>query len=686
MKNNAVNYLMIKNISISVCILVICCGTPCLLTAQQYAFPGAEGAGRYTTGGRGAALIPSKVFEVTNLEDNNIAGTLRYALSQSATYRTVVFKVSGTIHLNSKLSIRSNTTVAGQTAPGDGICLADYPVNISGDNVIVRYLRFRMGDKNQNTGMTDGAGSDDAFGNLKGKNIIIDHCTASWSTDEALTVYRGDSVTVQWCYITEPLNYSYHFEAGDTGFEHHGFGGIWGAQHGSFHHNLIAHCKGRLPRFSGCSTYSPATAGVENVDFRNNVIYDWTSYSTNGGEGGNYNVVNNYYKYGPTTSSGNSSGIPVKSEIMNPSKSATLPYPKIFLSGNYVDGFPATTANNWKGIAMSGGTLTDTILSKTTSPFNILPIIDESAADAYERVLKFAGCSLPARDSLDQRIEKDVRNRTGTVIDVQGGFPHGTAYEQTINAWPVLHTTTAPADTDHDGMPDAWETLHGLNLNDPADQSAIAPDGYTNLEIYLNSLANDAVDIQGYFSTFLQELGTPSQHQHCTILAAHLTDKIIIAAPPGFQLSLNENTSWSSDSIELTPLSGSVQQVIFYVRLNAAQTGNYNGNIELKSGSTIYQQPVTGKVSKAGTTVVTADSSLLYVYPNPCNGKVTVTHPVWGDTCPLQINDTVGKTMLTTFAASGESLTHLNLTTFPSGVYVLRYFGKKGVLAKTIVK
>jgi pectate lyase len=184
--------------------------------AQQPAFPGAEGAGMHTTGGRGTIATPTTVFEVTNLNDDNNPGSFRYATQATATYRTVVFRVSGTIHLSSKLSIKANTTIAGQTAPGDGICVADYPVSIGGDNVIVRYMRFRLGDKNQkkvdaNGNPVDGSGGDDAFGATGPSNLIIDHCSISWSDDEALTVYRGDNLSIQWCFITEPLNYYYHF-------------------------------------------------------------------------------------------------------------------------------------------------------------------------------------------------------------------------------------------------------------------------------------------------------------------------------------------------------------------------------------------------------------------------------------------------------------------------------------------
>jgi hypothetical protein len=472
------------------------------LRAQQIAFPGAEGAGKFTSGGRGTTSTLTTVFEVTNLTDANSPGSLRYACSQSITtypYRTIVFRVSGTIHLSSKLSIPKNTTIAGQTAPGDGICLADYPVVISGDNIIVRYIRIRMGDKNQlkttpsNCGIPvtpfqptcmplDGSGGDDAFGDLGHKNLIIDHCTVSWSTDEALTFYRGDSLTLQWNIISEPLNYSYHFETGDTDFEHHGYGGIWGSLHGSFHHNLFAHCQSRNPRFGGNSTY--AAGSVESADFRNNVIYNWGLYTVYGGEGGQYNLVNNYYKFGPSTGSG------TKNRIVNVDSNAANGYAHYYLSGNYVDGSTANTANNWSGASMNTNNAADTVKSKVTVPYlsNYLPSNTDAAVTAYDTVLKSAGCIIPNRDTLDIRIINDVKNRNGKLIDVQGGFPHATPYDQTVNAWPYLATSTPPVDTDHDGMPDNWETANSLNPNNAADRGIVAANGYTNLENYLNSI------------------------------------------------------------------------------------------------------------------------------------------------------------------------------------------------------
>jgi pectate lyase len=452
------------------------------------AFPGAEGAGRFTTGGRGTAAVPTTVLEVTNLLDDNKPGCLRYALQLNAAKapaRTIVFRVSGTIHLLSPLFIsKPNTTIAGQTAPGDGICLADYPVSVKANNVIVRFIRFRMGDKNQNGGFVDGAGGDDAFGGTRNNHLIVDHCSMSWSTDEALSVYEGDSTTLQWNLIAEPLNYSYHYEKGDTDYERHGFGGIWGGQHSSFHHNLFAHCKNRTPRFNGSRYTHPA--GFENADFSNNVIYDWGENNVYAGEGGNYNIVNNYYKPGPSTNP------KVQAQVLNPYKidkeQGRLPYGKFYLTGNYVDGAPAVTARNWRGVVMNGGTAADTVQSKVTTPFNLGPLALQTAPAAYEAVLNGAGAICPQRDTLDQRIVREVRTRTGTIIDVQGHYPHGTPYSISQKAWPVLKSTAAPLDTDHDGMPDAWEKANGLNSKDAADRALRATDGYTNLESYLNGL------------------------------------------------------------------------------------------------------------------------------------------------------------------------------------------------------
>ncbi len=435
------------------------------------AFPGAEGYGKYATGGRGG-----KTFIISNLNDKG-TGSFREA-AEAKGKKIIVFAVSGTIHLETKLSIKGDVTIAGQTAPGDGICLADNAVSLGGDNIIIRYMRFRMGDKYQKGGMVDGNGGDDAFGGVRRKNIIIDHCSMSWSTDEVFSVYAGDSTTLQWNLISEPLNYSYHFETGDKDYEHHGFGGIWGGLHLTAHHNLFAHCNNRNPRFNGIR-HTP----TEFVDYRNNVIYNWGGNTIYAGEGGDYNILNNYFKYGPNTSKS------VKYRIVNPGKNETIGFGKWYVNGNYVDEAADVTKNNWLGIHMgNGGTEDDKKNTVIDKPHDAWPIPTQTAEEAYEAVLKFVGASYK-RDTLDESIIKDVKNRTGKFVDVQGGFPHGTEYELTRNAWPVLKSVPSLDDADKDGIPDEWERKNGLNPADASDASKISSHKfYTNIELYFNSI------------------------------------------------------------------------------------------------------------------------------------------------------------------------------------------------------
>lgn len=441
------------------------------LENRPLAFRGAEGFGKYTTGGRGG-----RVLMVVNLNDRG-PGSFREAAETKGT-RTIVFAVSGTIHLETKLVIKGDVTIAGQTAPGDGICLADQPVMLGGDNMIVRYMRFRMGDKYQKGGMVDGNGGDDAFGGTRRKNVIVDHCSISWSTDELFSVYAGDSTTLQWNLLAEPLNYSYHFETGDKDYEQHGYGAIWGGKHSSFHHNLIAHCNSRTPRFDGIRN-----APEENCDFRNNVIYNWGHNNVYAGEGGRYNIVNNYYKWGPDTKE------PVKTRIANPwSKPPSIAFGQYYVSGNYVDDAPAVTVANWLGITLEKAGNADASVAKLDAPFPIVAVQTQEAGAACTLVLAHAGASLH-RDTMDKRIINEVKNRTGRIIDVQGGFAHGTPYEQTIHAWPVLTSLPAATDTDKDGMPDEWETEKGLNPADATDAIKYTLDtAYTNIECYISSL------------------------------------------------------------------------------------------------------------------------------------------------------------------------------------------------------
>jgi pectate lyase len=438
---------------------------------QVISFPSAEGFGKFSTGGRGGKLI-----KVTNLNDDG-PGSFRAAATLKMP-RIIVFDISGTIHLESKLSIAGNVTIAGQSAPGEGICLADQSVGLGGDNIVIRFLRFRLGDKFQNKGMVDLSGDDDAFGGNRHKNIIIDHCSMSWSNDEVFSIYGGDSTTLQWNLIAEPLNYSYHFEKGDTDFEKHGYGGIWGGAHLSAHHNLFAHCVSRNPRFNGARLGS----GEEFVDFTNNVIYNWEHNSVYGGEAGKYNLINNYYRPGPSTK------FEVASRIVNPTVNETRGLGEFFVQGNFVDGNEWVSKENSKGIQFDKKiTELEKVKAIATKSFPTLPIQLQEPKAAYYAVLTHVGASYK-RDSLDARIIQDVVYKRGKIIDVQGGFPHGTEYTKTINAWPFLQNTIPPTDTDMDGMPDNWEIKMGLNIHLADDANYTLSKQYTNIEMYLNEL------------------------------------------------------------------------------------------------------------------------------------------------------------------------------------------------------
>ncbi len=445
------------------------------------AFPGAEGYGKYTTGGRGG-----RVIYVTTLDDNSSPGSFRYAVNKSGA-RIVLFRISGTIQLNSALKItNSDLTVAGQTAPGDGICIRDYPVEIQAGNVIVRFLRFRMGDETQQEA--------DAFWGRNHRNIIIDHCSMSWSTDECASFYDNENFTMQWCIISESLCNSVH----DKGS--HGYGGIWGGQGASFHHNLLSCHDSRNPRFCG-SRYS-SQPDAELVDFRNNVLYNWGSNSSYGAEGGNYNIVNNYYKAGPATSSSKQSRIvqPYSDDGSNSQPAGT--YGIFYIAGNYLTASSSVTNDNWQGVSLHSGFATyapgiglDDIKSETV--FSEPEVTTHTAEEAYAKILDYAGAGL-SRDLVDTRITRDVSTGTATYPDGGNGSTNGIIDTQSaVGGWPELKSTEAPLDTDADGMPDNWEDANGLDKNNSADAQLKTVDGeYPNIEVYINSLVASIIENQ----------------------------------------------------------------------------------------------------------------------------------------------------------------------------------------------
>lgn len=414
------------------------------------AFPGAEGFGMFATGGRAG-----KVIEVTNLDDSG-PGSLREAVRGNEP-RIIIFRVSGTIELKKTLSIGSNLTIAGQTAPGDGICLANYGTSLGGaENVIIRFLRFRPGDK---------AGVElDSLGGTGCRRVIVDHCSASWSVDECVSFYDNNYVTIQWCIISESLYHSVHSKG------NHGYGGIWGGPNSSFHHNLLAHHSSRNPRISD----SGSTRPLNNVDLRNNVIYNWGFNSLYGGKYSAVNLINCYYKPGPGTSIG------VRSRLLDGQSEGG----RWYISGNFLYNNPLVTADNWLGVHRPWADKQTMIADE---PFEAAYVRTHDANEAYQMVLVCAGAILPKRDPIDTRIVEEVYGGSATYGGVWGDRKGIIDTQQTVGGWPQLKSVQPPEDLDHDGMPDLWEQRFGLDPSDPSDGPKDKDkDGYTNLEEYLN--------------------------------------------------------------------------------------------------------------------------------------------------------------------------------------------------------
>lgn len=410
--------------------------------AQPLAFPGAEGYGKYTTGGRGG-----RVITVTNLNDDG-PGSLRDAVTRKGP-RIVVFSVSGNIELQSPLRIENDDiTIAGQSAPGEGICLKDCPLSISASNVIVRYLRVRLGDKYKHD-------NDAVTGGRYGQHdVILDHLSSSWSIDECLSFYKTERLTVQWCLVSHSLSRSQHTKGA------HGFGGIWGGLNATFHHNLLANHSSRNPRFA-------SVEGTKNVDYRNNVVYNWGFKAAyGGGRHGEINFVGNYYKPGPA------------SEIRRFLDVADDGTGRYFVSGNKLVGDRTATEDNWKAV---GGK--NPLTCRMEKPYPFMPINEQTPDDAYRIILRKVGCSVH-RDSYDRDVIRQVKKGLGTqgrkgIIDRPAD----------AGGWPTLKSGKPLPDADQDGMPDRWEKRHGLNPNDPSDAAAHDLDNaYTNVEVYLNAL------------------------------------------------------------------------------------------------------------------------------------------------------------------------------------------------------
>lgn len=573
--------------------------------AAQLAFPGAEGYGRYTTGGRGG-----NVYEVTNLNDSG-TGSLRDAVSKSGA-RTIVFRVSGTIQLSSSLKIENgDLTIAGQTAPGDGICIAGYNVEILADNVIVRFLRFRLG--NQNVANCEC----DAFGGRNRKNMIIDHCSMSWSIDEVGSFYDNTNMTLQWCIMSESLYNSGHVKG------RHGYAGIQGGKGATFHHNLYANNTSRNPRING-GRFNLTTADLDLTDFRNNVIFNWGYYSIYGGEYGHTNIVNNYFKAGPATKSGAS-----RYMIARLDRGTYTDPGEWYIAGNTVYGNATVSANNWSGGVQGPDATTDT--AKVSTPFTFYINRTQTANNAYEDVLAYAGACYPKRDAVDARIVNEAKTGICLYSDTSytsySGIKGVTGIidsQNTVGAWPTLNTLTALIDTDADGMPDVWELANGLDPNSSADRNTLNANGYTMLEVYLNSLVDS---VMGY-KIKISDDGNGSESIDNTLDYYLKGDVVSVTASPksGYVFS-----AWTGDIVSTAnPLTVTMDSTVNIVANYTLSAGLSETN-SLKC--TVYPTLVESELHISNLQISEAQLVLTDVF-----GKVILNKTMHVENNKLQLN------------------------------------------------
>ncbi|MBQ2210290.1 MAG: hypothetical protein II404_10045 [Prevotella sp.] len=516
--------------------------------ADLISFPGCEGWGRFTTGGRAVDSRGSKVYYVTRLDDSNAEGTLRWACTTGDdTPRTVLFKVAGTIYLNSNLTTKANTTIAGQTAPAGGICIAGYRFKLS-SNTILRYLRFRAGD------LPNGSMSPLGVENVQ--NIVIDHCSFGWSMEENITLYDNKYTTTQWCIFSESLYYSKNVKG------HRAYGAQWGGERSTMHHCLFAHNQSRSPRFNGVRTENHDRQAVN--EFVNNVVFNWGSknaiyggenYITDTGEepegaAPHYNrvyMINNYYRPGPATKEAMSS----QRYFVCPSGNNINMVGQWYLSGNKFELSSkwAPSSNIWKDEELLKvyndnyyGFVSENP-SRAINPYRMSPSQEladkmflkepvagdltysnyETADAAFQSVVTKAGASLPRYDEVDTRV---LAEAAGTIDPQYGGqrgsklgiidspntialqshdefvaLDEATGQEIDVTCYPRLQMDSYDCgvlDTDGDGLPDAYETEVGLNPNDPSDGPKLSASGYSNLELFLNGVADGQIDAKQY--------------------------------------------------------------------------------------------------------------------------------------------------------------------------------------------
>jgi len=646
-------------------------------SSQQLAFPGAEGYGKYSLGGRSG-----KVYEVTTLADDG-PGSFRQAFkAYPGEPLTIVFRVGGIIDLLSPIKVqRSNMTIAGQTAPGDGICTKRSMVKIYGKNLIIRYMHFRPGDVSK-TNNPAVYGLDIENSN----NFIVDHCSMSWSMEEAATFYDNKYSTVQWCLVSESLNSSYN------GKGSHGYAGVWGGQFASYHHNLLAHHHSRAIRFNGSRTHDT----LAYLDYRNNVIYNWgNDLGCYGNEieiadtgkpvfalrRAEVNIMNNYYKPGPATPTNKAKIIWNATDAYVSAWAARLKG-KAYISGNYVYGLPTVSANNYLGLNIKYYPASYADSFKLAAPTQNEPIVMQTALDAYNSVLEGVGVTFPKRDTIDRRIIRETKtgtasqHATNSTSTYYGKGNLGMIDTQdSIGGWPKYDTTAvAPIDSDHDGIPDAWELANGLNPTDSTDGNNIDTSGYTKLELYLNELVAPRILPLSLIS-FKAEL--------------HNEQQAILSWSTANELNTLEfNIEKSNDGIAFKNI-GAVKAVgkgskkndyefVDDAQLVKEKNSYYRLRIKEKSGSFVYSNVLQLNI---GTL-----KNSFRILTNPTHNTLILVHDKTNVSGDVSIFTVEGKHLLTQSLEKNSVEEIIDITKLKVGSYILLYKTGNEKVSKAFIK
>ena len=632
-------------------------------SAQLPAFPGAEGYAKFASGGRGG-----KVVEVTNLNDAG-PGSFRQAFSEyPGEPITIVFRVGGTITLNSVIKVsRSNFTIAGQTAPGDGICLKGYSFILNGaraasqggnhGNIIIRYLRSRPGGT-VSTGLY-------GFDMENCQNVIVDHCSFSWANEECAAMYDTKNITVQWCIASEGLYNAGHAKGLRS------YGGVWGGQFVSYHHNLIAHQNSRTVRFNGARAHDTLAL----IDYRNNVIYNWgSSGACYGGESeiangySRVNMVNNYYKPGPATPS-SLKFVQASYTAANAKGIGTW-----YINGNTMHGNAAFTASNNLAVDLNSIPLANRDSALSPTPFAVdYPLTTtQTALDAFDSVLANAGAILPLRDATDSRVINETRTGTAFAVGPTSGKGGIIDLPANVGGWATYNTADAPADADHDGMPDAWELARNLNPNDASDRNNISStSGYTMLEEYLNGIsAGNTLPI-----------GLLSFSAVTNAAAKTVVLKWETSEEKNIYEFIVERSTGGNSFVPVGKLAAKAgngnKTYTFQDALAASGTVYYRLRIADKNGNFTSSNTLSVNVKLAG---------LFRAFPNPAHDALTVNHPAAVANTYLSVIGSDGKLLMQQTAAISATQTSLPVASLKNGSYLLLYKSEAGQAATQFIK